>query len=221
MAVAFDAKFASASGAAGDTVEGTGVTSISTTKLTIGGSATFLVVFCAWHLNATARSATWNGVSMTEALSSEHSFTRSSIFILVNPATGNHTLAISWTTSCDVYVGAASFTGTDTSTGYNSADNATVTTDDPVTVTVTSTTDGATVAMENTNGNFPTMNFTQIFKDNPLSHGAGGSYTLGGTSNGHTFSGQGGNDTNSIGIHIIAGSGGGVTVKTLAALGVG
>ena len=143
---------------------------------------------------------------MTEALTFQRvagSNSRVSIFTLVSPASGAQTLAISWTTTSDCYMGAVSFTGTDTTTGYDAANNATSTT---TTVTVTSTSDGATVAVWTTNGSTPTMNFTKIWDDAPFDPGGGSTYALGGSSNGHTFTGAGGSNETGAGINVIAGA---------------
>src|SRR6267142_3323532 len=101
------------------------------------------------------------------------------IFTLVSPASGAKTLAGSWTTSADCYMSAASFSGTDLVTGIKVSDNITAT--NTTTITVTSTTDGATVACFGVDGGAPTVNFTKIYSEAPLGPGGGASFTLGGT----------------------------------------
>lgn len=206
MAVGFDAVMTGGNSSDGDCQQIAASTTISSTGMTTGASATLLIAVLHWQNDSGgSRTCTWNGVSMTEAISVLNStLSRSSIFYLVNPAIGNKTLAASWANSVDCYMSAVSFTGTNTSTGIQTADNVSGTTG--TTVTVTSTTDGATVAAWGTNGSSPTLNFTKIYDNAPLNPGAGASYALGGTSNGHTFTGAGGTAPAWTGVHVIAGS---------------
>lgn len=221
MAVAFDAKMTGGNGTSGACQKVSSSTSISSTGMTVGGSATLLVGILCWQ-NSTSgtRSMTWNGTSMTEAVHISGGNQETSIFTLVNPASGNNTLAASWTTSVDCYMSCISFTGTDTSTGIEAGDSVASTTG--TTVSIPSTSDGATVASWTGNGAAPTTNFTQIFAQGDLNPGSAASYTTGGSLNAHTFTG-GGTTRAWAGVHVIAGAGGGggSTVKTLAALGVG
>ena len=213
MAVAFDAKPTAYNSADGLNQEASAATSISAASgFTVGAGATLLVVLAHWQ-NGTATitnlSGTWNGVALTvvaQANGASGNFNSSAILILKNPASGAKTLALSWTTASDCYMSAASFAATDTVTGYAAGD--TVTGTAGTTVTVTSTTDGATVAVWGTNGSTPTVNFTKIFAEAPLNPGAGASYTLGGTSNAHTFTGAGGTNPAWVGIHVIAAAAG-------------
>jgi hypothetical protein len=71
-------------------------------------------------------------------------------------------------------------------------------------ITVTSDTSGATLAVFGVNGSTPTMNFSKVFDNAPLDPGGGSSYTIGGTSNIHTFTGAGGTVQALAGVHIIA-----------------
>jgi hypothetical protein len=211
-AVAFDAKPTAYNSADGLNQEADDATSISaTTGFTVGAGATLLVAVFVYQSNdgtdITARTATWNGAAMTEQATVFTSlFVRVSIFTLVNPASGANTLAGAWTNASDCYMSAVSFTGTDTATGVEVADNVTAT--QTTTITVTSTTDGATVAVFGVNGSTPTVNFTKIFAEAPLAPGGGASYTLGGTSSAHTFTGAGGTFQALAGVHVIAGAGG-------------
>lgn len=223
MAVAFDAKMTTGNGGGGNTLQKSASTSgvaISGTPITVGASASLLAVAVNLDFNViagitfTGVTATWNGVSMNQqALNNNfaHSFV-TCFFTLVNPTSGAKTLSVTWTatgsTTADVYIGAVSFTGTDTSAGsgggIKAADNTTATA--TTTITVPSDVNGATVATFIVNGGTPTMNFTTFWADSALNPGGGGSYHLGGTSNAHTFTGAGGTvaDETLSGIHVIA-----------------
>ena len=222
MAVAADAVMTGGNSSDGDCLQLDNSTGGSTAGMTVGSGATLLVATACWQTGAvTARAMTWDGVAMTEALTFQRvagANSRVSLFTLVSPNVGNKTLAISWTTTSDCYVGCVSFTGTDTVTGYNAANNATSTT---TTVTVTATSDGATVAVWTTNGSTPTMNFTKIWDDAPFDPGGGSTYQLGGSSNGHTFTGAGGSNETGAGINVIAASATTVRPRSLLTLGSG
>lgn len=140
-------------------------------------------------------------------------------FVLGSPATGNKTLAASWTTARDMYMSCASFTGTDTTNVVNAAHDTTGTS--AASLAVTSTTDGATLVCAANNTNLTGTNFTTIFTATDKSPDAGASYTLGGTSNTHTFTGTGGSAQASSGIHIIAAAAGAAEELRLMMLGVG
>ena len=209
MAVAFDASMTGGNSSDGLDQNVSAATSISSTGMTTGGSASLLVAVFEWQnstADITGRSSTWNSVSSTEGPSilqtSGARRNRVSIFTLVSPASGNKTLAGAWTTASDCYMSCASFTGTDTTTGIQTADSTTAS--GTTTITVTSDANGATVAVFGVDGATPTVNFTKIFAEAPLNPGGGASYTLGGTSNGHTFTGAGGTIQSLAGVHVIA-----------------
>lgn len=207
MAVAFDAKMTGGNGTSGACQKVAGATSISSTGMTVGSGATLLIVVLHWQNVPTGTiSVTWDSVACTINASNDitNGSNRSIIAYLINPNVGNKTLAASWTTSVDCYMSCASFTGTDTSTAVQDF----VEGNSSTTVTVTSSTDGATVAIWGTNGSAPTTNFNQIFVQSDLNPGAGASYQLGGTSNAHTFTGAGGSSPAYCGIHAIAGASG-------------
>jgi hypothetical protein len=209
MAVAFDSQMTGGNGAGGQDQNIAGALAISSTGLTIIAASILVAVFV-WQDNASndqlSRTATWNGVSMSERATisqvSGATFLRVSIFTLVSPVSGNHALAGAWLGASDCYMSGAGFTGTDTSVGINPADSTTAsgTTSIPVTSDLT----GATVAVFGANGNPPTVNFNQIFSEAPLNPGGGASYQLSGTTNNHTFTGAGGTLQALAGIHIIA-----------------
>lgn len=215
MAVGFDAKMAAGNSADGLNQEATGATSISSTGITVGGSATLLVAVLAFaqgnaSTTPTSITATWNGAVMTAGPTVTSGtgtpYATAAIFYKISPASGANTLAAAWTNSHDCYMSAVSFTGTDTSTGINAAHSTTAT--GTTTITITSDANGATVAVFAVDGSAPTVNFTKIFSEAPLNPGGGASYTLGGTSNAHTFTGAGGSVQALAGIHVIAAAGG-------------
>jgi hypothetical protein len=219
-AVAFDASMTGGNSTDGTTQQAASVITVSSTGITVGASASCLIVTLCFDGNPSAPTsitATWNGASMTNAGSIAHSNLVGAIFRLVNPASGAKTLTASWTNSSDVYMSAVSFTGTDTSTCINNADTKTATTG--TSLTVPSTTTGATVATFCTNGGTPTMNFTAFWDDSALAPGGGGSYEIGGTSNAHSFTGAGGTLPTLVGVHLIAP--GAPCTPTLALLGAG
>jgi hypothetical protein len=230
MAVANDTTMLAGNSADGFNQQASAATSISSTGITVGASATGLVSDIVWQNGAstdiTARTMTWNAGSMTEQptvlQSNGVTRQRASIFVLPSPASGANTLAASWTGASDCYMSAASFTGTDTSTVVKVADNATQTGLPSTSITVTSATGDATYATFVVNGATPTVNFTKVWAEAPLSPGGGGSYTLGGTSNAHTFTGAGGSSSALVGVHILAAAGGAPTpMRTLMGVGLG
>lgn len=225
-AVAFDASITTGNSADGLNQQASSASSISSTGITVGGSATLLVVVAYFQSGSSTISSlagTWNGTALTVAKQQNGGTGpgTSAILYLVSPASGANTLQLTWTTVADVYMSAVSFTGSDTTTPLVTAD--TVGGNSGTTVTVTSDTSGATVASWGINGSTPTVNFTKIYAEAPLAPGAGASYTLGGTSNGHTFTGAGGTTPAWAGVHIQAASGGGglVCTPTISTLGVG
>jgi hypothetical protein len=214
MAVAFDAAMTGGNAGTGTVQEGTGATSLSTAGMTIGASATLLVACVSLQCNTTASTgvtATWNGVSMTVGPTITHGAangTTVAIFWLVNPATGSHTLAMSWTLAADAYMGCASFTGVDTTTPVVTADNQTTSVANAVTITTVS--GDATVACSCNNSNTPTSSKTIFYGESNLNPGGGGSYSLSTTtSDTHTFTYSGGTLPATAGIHIQAAAGGG------------
>lgn len=221
MAVALDAKMAAGNSSDGFNQEATAATSISSTGITVGGSASLLLAFFSWGAGVggtppSSPAATWNAGGMTAGPTVTHSaggaFSMVAIFYKISPAFGANTLAGSWGNANDCYMSAASFTGTDTSTGINVSDSTTAT--GVTTLTITSDANGATLAVFAVNGSTPTVNFNKIFAEAPLNPGGGASYQLGGSSNGHTFTGAGGTVQALAGVHIIAaGAGGGATIN--------
>jgi hypothetical protein len=209
MAVAFDAKMTGGNGTGGLDQTVSGATSISSTGMTVGASASLLLGLAVWQDNLstdiTSRSMTWDSVSMSEEVTilqtTGTNNLRVSIFKLLAPNAGNKTLAGAWTNTADCYVSAISYTGTDIVTGIYVAHS--VTASGTTQITVTSDASGATVAVFGVNGNAPTTNFNTIFSDAPFNPGGGGSYQIAGTSNIHTFTGGGGTIQALAGVHVI------------------
>jgi hypothetical protein len=121
MAVAFDALSTD--------ILFTGVNSASGTLITVGGSATLLIVGIQFNNRSGSAtgtapsgiSVTWNGVAMTQisnTLATQGTFSSGNavitvLFGLVNPATGaGHTLSATWTNNATGYMSAISFSGT-------------------------------------------------------------------------------------------------------------
>jgi hypothetical protein len=210
MAVAVDATMTAGNGSGGKYAElASAAATMSTTGMTVGASASLLIAVAIWDTNTTtpisSPTATWNSVSMSLGANINLAGTAVSaaIFALVSPASGNKTLSLSWTHNAQVYVSAVSFTGTDTITGINAADNAT--TSNVNSLTVTSDTNGATVACYiNDTATVPTTNFTQLFIASDLNGNGAANYNLGGTSNTHTFTSSPQTASVLAGVHVIA-----------------
>lgn len=167
MAVAFDAQI----GTATDTTN----TSFSNTTLTIGAiSNAVLLVFLSWTSNPGTVTVTWNGVACTLIGSQTTSDGAvSQMYGLINPATGNKTLAVTSTNSVELIMTAGSFSGADqgaVSTTFAHVTSAALSTANPSTV-VTSAVGNFTAAMMTTKSGVPSGNKTS-FTNFPFS-GAG------------------------------------------------
>jgi hypothetical protein len=214
MAVAFDATMTTGNSADGLNQQATS-TSISSTGITVGASASLLVVVAYFQTGGssiTNLAGTWNGAALTVAKQQDGGSSGGSAAVLyiVSPTSGAKTLALSWTTTADCYMSAVSFTGSHTTTPLITGD--TVGGNLGTTVTITSDSSGATVATWGINGSTPTVNFSKIYAEAPLNPGGGASYTLGGSSNGHTFTGAGGITPAYAGVHIQAAAAGGASI---------
>lgn len=208
MAVAFQARMTGGNSADGFSQQATGVTSISSTGMTVGAGATMLVAELVWGKAGTGNPATpactWNGVSMTlQAIFGVTNGTDSdecALFTLNNPAAGNFSLACNWTNTADCYMSASSWTG---SNGINATNTVQAS---GSTATITSATGNVTLAVMSGNGGAPTTNFNQLFVNAPFAPGGGASYQAGSASNAHTFTGTGATITCVCGIDIVASS---------------
>lgn len=206
--VAFSAKMTTGNAAGGGSQQASGVNTASSTGITVAGGTTCLVVPYLLSVGAntlTGTTATWNGTSMTLHSEATHTNVRSGVFVLGSPASGANTLTLTFAGAgvlVDVYFGAVSFTGSNSSTCVNATDDLTATTGTAIAVTATST--GATVAVFGTDGATPTMNQTALFAESPFGPGGGASYAIGGSgTNSHTFTGAGGALPALSGVHII------------------
>ena len=195
------------------------VATVSTTGMTVGASATCLVVVIEWNAAITSPSATWNGVSMTLGPTVTSGSSRTTIFYLPNPATGNKTLVSSWTTIAEGYISSISFTGTDTVTCIKTSDSTTAATGS---LTVTSDANGATVASYGNDGTgqSPGINNTLVYSDIGGTPNGAAAYTTGGTSASYTYTG-GTMDQVFAGVHVIAPAVSGVICPSISMLGVG
>lgn len=215
MAVGFGARMTGGNGVGGFVADVAAGVTLSSSGMTVGASDTIILAPVVWRCGVsagpTARTMTWDGVSMTEGpsvlvvLGGADSL-RAAIWYLRTPNIGNKILKADWTTACDLYMGCASYTGADINTG----DNTTAT--DVTTLNIPTDSAGATVGVFGVDGAFPTMNFTTMWAEDPFNPGGGANWTLGGTgTNGHTFTGGGGTHQVLAGVHLIASGGGGST----------
>lgn len=174
MAVAFDAKLTTTNG----DITGNAATSFSdNTHMTVGSSAQMLLLLLiAWSTATapTSPSFTWNSIAL--ALISGTSGANSTagntaIYGLLAPASGLKTLAGSWTGARDFYAAAISLSGVDqTSLAVacpHGTTNAVTATNGTATVTVTTATNNAVVAIHSMDGTSNTTpNLTKLFRDN-------------------------------------------------------
>jgi hypothetical protein len=180
------------------------VASRTLSTFTVGGGAN-RVMYAQLTLTdsgAASPSVTWNGVAMTLIGTQSIGLSRQRIYRLVNPATGNLSLAASWTTNYPARLGVICLTGVDQST----PDNANT----PVAATGTSTAlaSGAIA----TSANDATLGFacisdpasgtaafsaspetqTSIYRETASTELAvAATYALGGSSNSHDFTSAG------------------------------
>ena len=210
MSVGFDAKMTGGNGSGGtNQYTAVAATSISSTGMTVGVGATLLVAIAVINgPNTGSMAATWNSVAMAIAAVIQVTGMTIAIFTLVNPASGNKTLASSWTGSFNGYLSSISFTGTDTVTGYKSADSVTGSgasqANESLVVNTGST--GATVAALGDNSGVITVSTqTSIFANTQSAPNGAASYGLGGSgTNTHTFTFASSPIVAWAGIHVIA-----------------
>ncbi len=191
-------------------------TSISTTGLTVPSGTTLLLagLLLAGSSNVPGSPAcTWDSVGMNVIATINNSATPDQFvaaFSLVNPTAGNFTLDATWINSTKGYLTAICFSGTDTATGYKSADTVTNTSTSagPYAVSVNTASGDATVvfAGDTGGGAISATNQTSIFVGTQAAGNAGGSYAIGGSgSNSHTFGPAGSAICSAwIGIRVIA-----------------
>ncbi len=170
--------------------------------------------------NPTGVTMTWNGVSMTaQATATTGSAAYAGIFVLPAPAAGNHDLVASWTNAGAVTLGAIAFSGADQSTCVNASDNQSLAnTASGITLSVPTSSDGATVAVSrDSGGSYATG--TEIFTVDTY---RSATYIIGGTgTNAHTWNSFGGfTDQAEAGVHVIAASGGATAPSGMLLRGV-
>ena len=184
--------------------------------MTVGIGATLLTVLVSLGDSITATPAptcTWNGVSMTlvSSWNTTSPGSGAAIFTLVNPASGNYPIVVTVANNYwQCYISAISWKGTETVTGFKSADNVTSTSgavNNP-SVTVATESTGATlvlVGIDQSSTSITASNQTQIFSGGDLVCNAAASYALGGTPNNmHSFTAINVVEAAWAGIHIIA-----------------
>ncbi len=192
---------------------GTQVTAAAGSSITVGASATLLVATLDIGGNNTSPgtpACTWNGTAMNLACSIYNSTSigaGAAIFTLVKPTSGNKALVGTWSGTNFANMSAISFTGTDTVTGYQAADNVTGNaTVGNQSIAINTDANGATVCTINCVSSGLSVNSqTQIFSGSPTNDNAAASYAIGGSgSNTHTFDVTAGTEEAWAGIHIIA-----------------
>ena len=127
------------------TVQGTNVSTYTWVGKTTAGANRLGEWKGAWYNGGEAiTSITWGGVAMTKA-EDEFEVTgwgvASAIYYIVNPPTGASDIVVTWNSTCDMIGVVSSYKGVDQSTPAPNVNTAvtTMATDDPLTITVTST----------------------------------------------------------------------------------
>lgn len=141
---------------------------VNYTGITVGSGANRALVLT---LNfdgvvPTGQTVTWNGTAMGLLIALNVSGNKESqIWGLTNPASGNNTLAISWTGGQKVFAAAISFTGVDGSSGNTSAFPHTASNLSVSTVSLTTAVGNMAVACEAAGGSQGTATGTLIYDD--------------------------------------------------------
>lgn len=210
MTVTFDARMTGGNSSDGFSQQASGVTSISSTGMTIG-TATAIYGLLVWGKSGSGQPSsvtmTWNSVSMTSlgifGVTNGSDSDQCAIFGLTSPASGNRTLAAAWTNSADCYMSCISVNNSiTTANGINPTNTVQAS---GTTATITSATGNMTIAVMTGNGGAPTTNFNQIFVNAPFAPGGGASYQAGSASNAHTFTGSGSTINAVVGIDVVDG----------------
>lgn len=185
--------------------DASGVTTLTLTTFTVGaGSNRALLVSLSWSVNNPGVFSSfprWDELGVSQpmtlipnAAANASDNTRTELYGLVNPTSGNKTLKASWLTSAELIIFIVSFNGVDQSGGAVSFPNGTSSTGGTAnpSITVSSTQDDYTIATENSgtgvaSGQTQTLVATQsgIGSDNPTTTiGIGSS---GGVTHGYTL----------------------------------
>ena len=201
MAVVFDS-----SGTAQASGNGT---SLNLTTLTVGtGSNRYILAALHWDTNTSLPSITWDSVALSEIQTNNDGAEESDERALVAPNSGNLILAASWTSSSNVVLGAAEFSGVDQTTPRVIADDL-ITTGNSVTpsITITSAPGDATLAfvtMASVPATIDADDQTRVYLVNATGVRAGMTYALGGSSNTHTWTLSASQPWHCFGVHIKA-----------------
>ncbi len=219
------------SGTAG--VDFVGASTIDLTTFTVSaGSDQCLIAFVGTTIASTAiTSVTWDKDGTPQAMTLIGSIENGSgstgsvaFYRLIAPTTGNLKLQVILGSVSSGSIGAINFSGADQTTCIDAAHTVQQTdaTVDPLVVTVTSTTTGATITgVSSLSSNFLSATGTVIVY-NGTNGQTSADYIIGGTSNAHSWDLGASSHAWGVGIHIIAAAGAGVTSKsTLSLLGVG
>lgn len=197
MAVAFDAN-------ASAVVTGTGVTSITSSNLTVGGGSNRAVV-CQLVLSfktPTGESVNWDQTGTPQAMTSiiaangTGTIARAELWGLVNPTAGAKQAKAAWTGASDVYINCTSFTGVDQTGGATTFPNSTSGTGTrsgatPFSLSITSAAGNMTVAAIALDiGSLSTPTQTQTFLSNALACDGAASRAVGAASVAHAWNGD-------------------------------
>jgi hypothetical protein len=222
MAVALDAVMSAGNGPLANCGAGSGTngasqditvagSSISSTGMTVGASATLIVQALALgNVLSSAPASAWNAVALTNG----PSFIQNNLSIyvaallsyLASPASGNQTAAGSWTGLTTAVLSCISFTGAG---GIWAADSVATGNQSSGTQSISINTDpnGATVALliSSGGGAYSASNQTPWVCDGLAQPNVVASYAIGGSgSNTHTFAGGASASCNAlVGIHVV------------------
>lgn len=197
MAVAFDAN-------ASAVVTGTGVTSVTTSNLTVGAGSTRALVTQLVLSLKTAASVTVNwdnaGTPQSQALiisaNGGGAIARAELWGLVNPTSGAKAARAAWTGASDAYINPTSFTGVDQTGGATSFPHSASATGTrsgatPFSLSIVSAVGNMTVADIGLDlGSLSAPTQTQTFLSNALACDGAGSRATGAASVAHAFSGD-------------------------------
>jgi len=200
------------SGTAFNDAGGAYVTSVSVTGFTVSaGSDLCLYAGACWGATPTSITVTWNGVALTQVQVATNGECQTKLYRLIAPATGNLTLAASWTGAAPVVIGCGAFSGVHQTTPEVGGDTVTATGSSTTpSRSVTSATGDATLVMSGSNdagtGNIAYTTpeaFTSEWRKTTVGEAAGSMTSeLGGTSNNHTFTTTISDLWAAIGVHI-------------------
>lgn len=174
-------------------------TSMSTTGLTIGSRSHLVLVAQVTFEEPSGISGltvTWNGVGMTQIVGVDTGTSQAYLYGLVNPATGNHTLAASWTGNAAATINGTSFYNakqTGGATTFYGAQSTSSGGSSPMSVTVSSATGDMVIGV--CQGEYstttPTTNKTKLYGEYRGYADGAGAYCAGAASITMTFTAGG------------------------------